>query len=160
LFRGSDAPVASITADAEIVSVAPRRASYRLGFASGFSTPTDPWAFGWSSEALLAVPVPGTGRATLPSFGSLVVTDQAGVCIVELRSDPDGVIIYLQELIGAARDIIVGPGVLSFRSARRVDFTGRDLGGLPMLPSGGTTAPVRAFGVTAVRLSGIELAGR
>jgi hypothetical protein len=161
LFRGLDAPVASITADSEIVSVAPRRARYRMGFASGFSSPSDPWAFGWGCEPLLALPVPGTGQATLPSFGSLLVTDQPGVCIIELRADGEGnIVIYLQELIGVGRDIIVGPGVLTFRTARRVDFARVDRGELPILPSGGTTAPVQAFGITAVRLGGVELAGQ
>jgi len=159
-FRGLDAPVARVSDDGRITSVAPRTVRYRLGFASGFSAPEDPWRFGWGTEKLLAVPVPGTGRATLPSFGSLFVVDQAGACIIDLRRDSggDGVIVYVQELIGVARDITVGPGVLTFRAARRVDFTGRDLEKLQVLTRGGVAAPVRPFGITALHLTGVELA--
>jgi hypothetical protein len=50
--------------------------------------------------------------------------------------------------------------VLSFRGARRIDFTGRDLGGLATLTGGGVAVPVGPFGVTAVRLTGVELAAK
>jgi hypothetical protein len=159
-FRGLDAPVAQVSLDGRITSVAPRTARYRLGFASGFSAPEDAWRFGWGTESLLALPVPGTGKATLPSFGSLFVVDQAGACLLDLRRDSggDGVILYVQELLGVARDITVGPGVLTFRGARRVDFAGRDLEQLQVLTRGGVAAPVRAWGIAALHLTGVELA--
>ncbi|MBI4500406.1 MAG: hypothetical protein HY700_04525 [Gemmatimonadetes bacterium] len=160
-FRGLDAPVASLTADGEILSQAPPRQSrYRLGFASGYSAADDPWRFGWGTEPLLTVPVPGTGRARLASYGSLLLVDQSGISVTELRKDRggDGVVLFLQELTGVPRDITVGPGVLTFRGARRIDFLERDLGALPLLAGGGVSAPIRGYGITAIRLTGVELA--
>jgi hypothetical protein len=163
LLRGIDAPVADITVDGSVVSHAPGpRARYRLGFASGYSAGDDPWRFGWNTEPLLTAGVPGTGQARLASYGSLFLVDQPGAGIIELRKEKtgEGVILFLQELVGSARDITIGPGVLVFRGAHRVDFLGRDLGELPLLAGGGVSVPVRAYGITAVRLTGVELAAR
>jgi hypothetical protein len=160
LFRGMDAPLAGVSTESRLDSLAPADARYRIGVASGFSAPEDPWSFGWSAEPLHAVPVPGTGRARLASFGTLFVMDQAGACMLDVRRDPagDGVVAHVQELTGRARDITLGPGVLSFKGARRIDFAGRDLGDLPLLAGGGAAVPLRPHGIAAVRLTGVELA--
>ena len=160
LIRGLDSPLASVAADSRIESLAPAEARYRIGVSSGFSAPEDPWSFGWGAESLQTVPVPGTGRARLTSFGSLLVMDQSGACILEVRRDPDGdgVMTYVQELTGRARDITLGPGVLSFKGARRIDFAGRHVSELPLLAGGGVAVPLRPYGITAVRLTGVELA--
>ena len=98
----------------------------------------------------------------MASYGSLFLVDQPGVSITELRQDEtgEGVVALVQELTGAARDITLGPGVLAFRGARRVDFLDRDLGALPLLAGGGVSAPILAYGITAIRLTGIEVAAR
>ncbi len=159
-FRGIDAPVAGVSAEGEVTSRAPATSRYRLGFASGHSMPDDPWRFGWSAEPLTSVPVPGTGRATLPSFGSMFSIDQPAACILDIRQDRSSrdVTLVLQELAGWARDITLGAGVLSFNSARKTDLAGRDLGTAAALRAGRVTVPIRGFGLAAVRLSGVELA--
>src|SRR5207253_3541964 len=108
----------------------------------------DAWRFGWGTEPLLTVPVPGTGNARLSSYGSLLLVDQAGASIVELRRDRagDSVVLFLQELLGAARDITLGPGALTFRGAKHIDLLERDLGDLPTLSGGGVSVPLRAYG--------------
>jgi len=69
-------------------------------------------------------------------------------------------VVFLQELLGAARDITLGPAALTFRGAKRVDLLERDLGDLPALSGGGVSIPLRAYGITAIRLTGVELAAQ
>jgi hypothetical protein len=145
-----------------LTSFAPTGLSrYRLGFASRFSHAEDAWRFGWSTEPLVTAAVPGTGRATLASYGSLILVDQSGIAIVDFRHarDGDGVIVLLQEVLGASRDITLGPGLLAFTGGRRVDFLERDRGALPDLGGRGISVPISGYGMTMVRLTGLGLAG-
>ncbi|MSR06773.1 MAG: hypothetical protein EXR93_06895 [Gemmatimonadetes bacterium] len=161
-FRGLDAPDASVDERGVLTSVPPTGTSrYRLGFASRFTLAGDAWRFGWSTEPLVTVPVPGTGPATLASYGSMIQIDQGGVAILDLRTarDRDGVIVLLQELLGTTRDVTLGHGLLAFTGGRRVDFLERDLGPLPDLGGKGVAAPLAGYGITALRLTGVGLAG-
>ncbi|HLQ24041.1 MAG TPA: hypothetical protein VK132_12585, partial [Gemmatimonadales bacterium] len=52
-FRGLETPATAVADDGSLRSLAPpRRARYRLAFASGFTAPDDPWRFGWGTEPL------------------------------------------------------------------------------------------------------------
>jgi hypothetical protein len=132
-----------------------------VSVSGGWTSPEDPWLQGWSVEPFVTAPVPGTGRATLPSFGSLIAVDQPGIALLDLRraAGEGGMTVVLQELLGASRDVTLGPGVLAFGGGRRLDFLDRDLGPLTPLPGGGVTLPVPAHGVVAARLTDIALAG-
>lgn len=119
----------------------------------------EPWRVGWSMEPLRAVPAGGRGAAALPTFGRLFSIDQPGVVLTGLApSGSAGVIAYLQELLGVARSVKLGAGVLRFRHAVLTDFTGRVSGAAPPTDAGSITVPVPAFGFAAVRLSGFEVA--
>lgn len=161
-FRGLDAPDASVEQDGMLTSFAPAGVSrYRLGFASRFSHAEDAWRFGWSTEPLVTAAVPGTGRAALASYGSMILVDQSGIAIVDFRAarDGNGVIVLLQDVLGASRDITLGPGLLAFTGGRRVDFLERDRGALPDLGGRGISVPISGYGLTMVRLTGVGLAG-
>jgi hypothetical protein len=104
--------------------------------------------------------VPGTGGATLPSFGRLLVVDQSGVALVGMQAaaDGNGVIVYLQELTGRSRSVTLGGGIIGFADARRVDLLERDLGAPEMVMRNGVGMVVPAYGVAALRLLGITVA--
>jgi hypothetical protein len=71
--------------------------------------------------------------------------------------DDNGILIYLQELLGVDREVSVAAGLIRFRNAQVVDYLGRDAGD-SLQPTGGRVmVPVRGRGVVALRLSGVEL---
>ncbi len=161
LVRGLDAPQAAVRTDGTLISFAPRgRSRYRIAIARTGAFDADPWRFGWSAEPLVSAPVPGDGPAALPSFGSLLIVDQPGVVVLGLRTaDPsNNATLYLQEVLGVARDATVGMGVLGFRAASLVDFRDRVLAELPLIRGRGVVVPLRARGVAAVRLHDVTLA--
>jgi hypothetical protein len=104
---------------------------------------------------------PGTGRARIASYGSMILVDQSGVAVLDLRPAKagDAVIVLLQELTGVSRNVTLGPGVLAFSGGRRVDFLERDVEPLPDLGGRGVSVPINGYGITAVRLDGVGLAG-
>jgi hypothetical protein len=153
-----------VDAQGTITSYSPRGESrFRLSVIppEAFVFPDDPWRFGWRMEPVRVAPVPGTGRATLPTFGPLLVLDQAGMAVVGMQpaADGNGVIVYLQELSGRSRIATLGAGVIGFDDARQVDLVERDLGPPAMVMRNGVGVMLPARGVAAVRLLGVTLAG-
>jgi hypothetical protein len=160
LFGSLEAATARVDEAGVLSSYSPSGAShYRLAVrtAANVIPADDPWRFGWGLESCLAAPVPGTGGATLPSYGRLLVTDQAGVAVVGLQpaEDGNGAIVYLQELSGRARLVTLGGGILGFADARRVDLVERDLGPPVMTMRNGVGVRLSSFGLAAVRLTGL-----
>jgi len=162
-IAGLALPLAAVGEDGRVrFTLTPGASRMRMHASSGFSRAEDPWRAGWSVEPFGTAPVPGNGRARLPSFGRLIAVDQVGVILLDLRSarDGNGVIVLLQELLGAARDVTLGPGVLGFSGGWSVDFLERDLEPLPRLGASGVAVPIAAHGVAAVRLTDVRLAGQ
>jgi hypothetical protein len=149
--------------DGGITSYGPSGESrFRLAVlpAGAFVFPDEPWRFGWRMEPAVVAPVPGTGGATLPTFGPLLVLDQTGMAVVGLQpaADGNGVIVYLQELSGRSRIATLGAGVIGFEDARQVDLVERDLGPPAMVMRNGVGVMLPARGVAAVRLLGVTIA--
>jgi hypothetical protein len=163
-FLGAlEAAEARVDEDGVITSYGPSGASrYRLGVhaAGAFAGWDDPWRFGWGMEPCVTAFVPGTGGATLPSFGRLVVVDQPGIALVGMQpaADGNGVIVYLQELTGRSRSVTLGGGIIGFADARRVDLLERDLGSPAMVMRNGVGVVMPAYGIAALRLLGITVA--
>lgn len=158
-----EAALARVDEDGVITSYGPSAASrYRIGVhpAGTFAGPADPWRFGWGMEPCVTAFVPGTGGATLPSFGKLLVVDQSGIALVGMQpaADGNGVIVYLQELTGLRRSVTLGGGTIGFTDARRVDLLERDLGAPPMVMRNGVGVMMPAYGIAALRLTGITVA--
>ncbi len=159
LFRGLDAPFVSVMRDGTVLAHGPRgRARYRISVTSDPVEPTLAARFGWGAEPLITAPVERQPRGGLPRHGALIVVDQPGVAIVGLKPADDGrgVIVYVQELLGASRFVSLGGGVLSFGSGRKVDFLERDLEETSTVP-GGVAFGISAWGVAAVRLLDVTL---
>jgi hypothetical protein len=159
-----EAATARVDVDGVITSYGPPGACrYRLGVqpAGALVPPDDPWRFGWGMEPCLTAFVPGTGGATLPSFGKLLAVDQSGVALVGMQpaADGNGVIVYLQELTGRSRSVTLGGGIIGFADARRVDLLERDLGSPAMVMKNGAGVTLPAYGIAALRLLGLT-AGR
>jgi hypothetical protein len=162
LFRGHDAPFASVLGDGTLRSFAPRgRARYRLQVTTDPVGPPTAARFGWGAEPFVVAPAVGTGGGRLPRHGALLVVDQPGVAILGIKpaDDGEGVVVYLQELLGSSRFVSLGTGLITFASARLVDLVERDRGqGATSVPHG-VIVQLPAWGVTAVRLDGIALRG-
>ncbi len=121
----------------------------------------DAWRLGWSVVPFRVAPAGGTGvgagAGTLPSFGSLLGTDQAGVAVIDLVDEADALVVYVQELAGTASRCRVVPGVLAFGHAEQVDLAGRRVGEAAVDRNGGVEVRVRALGFAAVRVWGLRL---
>lgn len=164
LLGALEAGAARVDGDGVVTSYGPSGSCrYRIAVhpAGAFARPDDPWRFGWGMEPCLTAFVPGTGGATLPSFGRLLAIDQSGVALVGLQpaSDGNGAIVYLQELTGQSRSVTLGGGIIGFTDARRVDLLERDLGSPPMVMRNGVGIMLPAYGIAALRLLGLT-AGR
>jgi hypothetical protein len=159
LFRGFDAPLASVDAAGTVTSHAPAGlARYRLGLQSHDDSPDLPWQFGWATIPFETARLePGNG-GPLPTFGAFLEIDRVGVAVLGLvpTFEEGALILYLQELLGVPRDVSVSWGLIRFGVAQLVDFLERP-SGEPLRPRNGTvTVPIAARGVTAVRLAALE----
>lgn len=160
MVSGRDAPHAEVTTDGLLLATAaPGRARFRLRTANEPPPPGDVARLGWSTEAFRTARVARGPTGRLPRFGSLVVVDQPGVALVGLKSADvgDGVVVYLQELLGAARFVSVGAGLLGFGSARVVDLLERDAGRDAMPVTEGVFVEIPSNGVVALRLDDVRL---
>jgi hypothetical protein len=157
-LRAEGAPWFSIGADGTFTSHAPPgRARYRVAADTLPATATDAARVGWSTEPLRVVHASG-GDGPLPRWGSLMELDQAGAAIVGVADgDADGVTIFVQELSGTGRTLTLAGGLLRFRTAEVVDFTGRVVPSAAAPVPGGVSFPIRGRGFTAVRLGGLHL---
>lgn len=163
LLAARQSAAAQLDQDGTLTSYGPRgECRYRIGVSgvAAFAFPEDPWRFGWGIEPSVTAPVPGTGGATLPTFGTLLVVDQPGVALVGMQpaEDGNGVIVYLQELSGRTRVATLGAGLIAFADARLVDLVERDLGAPAMVMRNGVGVMLAGHGVAAVRLLGVTLA--
>lgn len=164
LLGALEASAARVDGDGVITSYGPSGpCRYRIAMhpAGALAGADEPWRFGWGMEPCLTALVPGTGGATLPSFGKLLAVDQSGVALAGLQpaSDGNGAIVYLQELTGQSRTVTLGGGILGFTDARRVDLLERDLGSPAMVMRNGVGIALPGYGIAALRLLGLT-AGR
>ncbi|KPJ96383.1 MAG: hypothetical protein AMS18_00970 [Gemmatimonas sp. SG8_17] len=153
LFRGFDAPFASVDAAGSVTSHAPAGlARYRLGVQSHGDGPDLPWQFGWATGPFQTARVEPHVGGRLPTFGAFLDVERVGVAVLGLVPTPeeDTIILYLQELLGVPRDVSVSWGLIRFGTAQPVDFLERP-SGEPLPHRNGTVrVPVAARGVTAV----------
>lgn len=159
LIRGFDAPYVSVMRDGTVLAHGPRgRARYRISVTGDSVDPILAARFGWGAEPLLAVRVARQPSGRLPRHGPLIVVDQPGMAIIGIKSadDGNGVIVYVQELLGTSRFVTLGSGILTFEAGRRVDFLERDLETVSSVP-GGVAFDISAWGVVCVRLLDVEL---
>ena len=160
LFRGHDAPFVSVLDDGTLVSYGPRgRARYRLAVSSDPVSAATATRFGWGAEPFVTVRVDGGGSRRLPRYGGLVSVDQPGVAVLDVKRawNGDGVIVFLQELMGSGRFVSLGSGLLSFEAAAAVDMLERETGEEATLVPGGVLSYLPPWGVTALRLTGLGL---
>jgi hypothetical protein len=158
-----EAATAQVDSDGVVTSFGPRGpCRYRIAVQGpgGPAGPDDPWRLGWGMEPCVTAFVPGTGGATLPSFGRLLVVDQSRIALLGMQpaADGNGVIVYLQELAGHRRSVTLGGGIIGFADARRVDLLERDLGAPAMAMRNGVGVVMPAYGIAALRLVGITVA--
>jgi hypothetical protein len=162
LFRGLDAPYFSVLRDGAVVSFGPAGLTrFRFRVARFPADTLDATRFGWSAEPFVTVPVGENPDGTLPRFGKLLVLDQPEAAIIGLKAadNGDGVIVYVQELLGQASFLSLGPGLLRFDGARRVDYLERDLDDSVTVVPDGVAFRSRPWGVTALRLLNVQLNG-
>jgi hypothetical protein len=162
LLVGRDRPgVASVGADGTVVLRAGPPVRFRIALHRGYLLADDPWRFGFGLRPLAGVPTTGRGDMLLPTFGRMLdVADPmvavAGVCEAD---DGVGVTVWLQDLAGASREVVVRPGVLSFGNAILIDLAERDREPARRTAGGAITVPLPASGYAAVRLLGVRLSG-
>lgn len=138
---------------------APGDTAFRIGYQRGHVLPDDPWRFGFAMRPFIAVPVAGTGDRTLPTFGRMLDIADPTVAVLAVRPAEDGVgvMVFLQELGGPARDVVVRPGVLAFDTALLTDLAERDLRAAAPTTDGGVLVPIGASDYAAVRLLGVRI---
>ncbi|MFQ5703239.1 MAG: hypothetical protein ACE5HT_04380 [Gemmatimonadales bacterium] len=159
LFRGLTAPIASVSSEGTLTSHATIGLSrYRILVATPYSPADTPWVFGWEAEPFMTARVLENRAGELPTFGAFFSVDQNGAAVLGLKpaDDGDGVILFIQELLGVDREIALGQGILRFRSIRTVDYLERGLKELEPPRDGVARVPVPANAVVAVRLTGVE----
>jgi hypothetical protein len=159
-FRSLDAPHFSVQSDGLLASFGPRgRSRYRIAADTLPATLTDAARFGWRAEPLVAVSTPGRPDGRLPRHGSLLGLDEPGAVIVGVEPSPrrEGLVAYVQDLLGAGRVVTLAPGLLAFHTARRVDYLGRPVEDEAMPVPGGPRVRLSGYGIAAVELSGLSL---
>lgn len=159
LLRGLDAPFVSVMRDGTVLAHGPRgRARYRIALTTDPVDPMLAGRFGWGAEPFFTARVGRQPAGRLPRHGPLIVVDQPGIAIVGLKpaDDGNGIIVYVQELLGSSRFVTLGTGILTFQAGRKVDFLERDLEDVSTVP-GGVAFDISARGVVAMRLLGVGL---
>ena len=160
LLRGHDAPLADVDTDGTVTSYAPCGISrYRIAPLSRYSSRDEPWVFGWNTERMAVARAEPNGVDLVPRFGALLTYEQVGLSMLGISPATDGygAIIYLQETLGVSRKVPVGPAVLRFEHAERVDHLERFIEEIPVGADGKIAVHVPADGVVALRLSGLRL---
>ena len=134
----------------------------RIGVQTGHLLPDDPWRFGFGMLPLAPVVASGRGALALKSFGRLFDIADPAVAVLAVRpaEDGTGTMVFLQELGGPSRDIVIRPDVLTFETGLLTDLAERDLHAAATAPGGGILVPIEASGWAAVRLLGVGRNGR
>ena len=164
VFRWLDAAYTACDVNGHLVSLSiPGRSRYRLKLASPYAPPDEPWHFGWSAEPFVVTPVVAnaSGSGRLPRFGAMVTVDQPAVAVLGMKQadNEDGAIVYIQELLGVAREVKIAAGILGFRGARLVDGLERQLGEVPVRADSAVTLSIPAHGVVVVLLIDLFIRG-
>ncbi len=133
---------------------------FRVAGVQPFANEDEAWYLGWGAEPLHTIPVTGQGAVVFPRFGRLLRTD-VGILVVGIKpaERDDGLVIYLQDIIGLTRETRIIPGLLGFRAAGVVDLVERDVDRRLAVDELGTSVTVPSFGVVAVHLSDLYLDG-
>lgn len=134
---------------------------FRIGLHVGHMLPDDPWRFGFGMLPLMPERASGRGTIALPSFGRLLDIADPAVAVLAVRpaEDGTGIMVFLQELGGPSRDVVLGSDVLSFDTGILTDLAERDVREASPAPGGGLVVPIAASGWAAVRLLGVRLGG-
>lgn len=106
---------------------------------------------------MIAVEAEGGAGGSLPRFGSFLLLDQPGAGILAILPDEDGLLVFVQDFLGASRYVTLGYGTIAFTDAEIVDFLGRSLGLSTQLVSNGAVFSLPASGVRALKLAGLRL---
>jgi len=132
----------------------------RVGFHRGYLLADDPWRFGFGMRPLVGVRTEGTGDRSLPTFGRMLDVGDPTAAVLAIRPADDGVgvMVFLQDVGGAAREVTVRPALLTFTGALLTDLAERDQRLAAEAPGGGVLVPLEPFGYAAVRLVGVGLA--
>jgi hypothetical protein len=132
----------------------------RIGYHRGYLLADDPWRFGFGMRPLVAVRADGRGPRGLPTFGRMldVADPTAAVLAVRPADDGVGVLVFLQDVGGPRRDVVIRPALLTFQGALLTDLAERDVQPAAEAPGGGVLVPIETGGYAAVRLVGVGLA--
>lgn len=160
LLSGRETTSVTVARDGRVNCNTPQGTSYfRIGLHSERDAADLPWEFGWGTTPMVSARVvPGDG-GQLPTFGAVLDVDRVGVAalgVVPARNG-DGVILYVQELLGVERNVRIAAGLLRFSWAQPVDLLERPIGSPLTLEGDQVALPVRGHGVAAVRLAGLDL---
>jgi hypothetical protein len=152
---------ATLTANGRLTLHAPANVRFRVAVLRATPLPDDPWRFGFGMLPFLAVPASGRGDRDLRTFGRMFDVADPLVAVVGIgEADAGaGVILWLLDLGGPARDIAIRPGLLTFDGGRLIDLTERDRGPAVQTSDGAILVPIEGSGYAAVRLLGVRSSG-
>ena len=162
LLRGLDTPYAAVDETGELTSYASTGLSrYRIALTSQRGHADAAWRFGWNAEPLRTVRVARKLAGALPRFGSIISTGHPGTAVlgIKVADNGDGIIVYVQELLGEARHVSVRAGLVRFGAAHVVDYLEQNVGDVLPIENDQTTLELQPNGISAVRLSQVTLAG-
>jgi hypothetical protein len=150
----------AIDAAGRLALRAPGTCRFRVGYHRGYLLADDPWRFGFGLIPLVGVPTDGAGDRPLPTFGRMLDVADPTAAVLAIRPADDGVgtMVFLQDVGGPTRDVVVRPGLLAFAGGVLTDLAERDLRPAAEAPGGGVLVPIASFGYAAVRLLGVRLA--
>jgi len=162
LFGTAHRAAIDVDGDGTLVVRTALATRFRIRLHTGHVLPDDPWRFGFGMRPLVPVHASGRGSLGLPSFGRLLDIADPAVAVLAVRPAEDGagIMVFLQELGGPSRDILVRPDVLSFDAGILTDLAERDVREASQAPGAGITVPIEASGWAAVRLLGVRLGGQ
>ena len=149
-----------VTQSSTIVSRGHAGADFRVMADSLPASTADAARFGWRTIDLLQHPVSSNPKGRLPRFGSLLELDQPSAAIIAIEPDDafaTSATVYVQDLLGAPRMLGIEKGLLDFDEAEVVDYVGRPRDRNIEPNATGVRFLTPRFGITAVRLRGLQL---
>jgi hypothetical protein len=151
---------AAVDGAGRVLVRAPGPCRIRLGYHRGYLLADDPWRFGFGMRPLVGIPTDGSGDRALPTFGRMLDVADPTIAVLAIRPADDGVglMVFLQDVGGPSRDVVVRPGLLTFDGALLADLAERDVRPAADAPGGGVLVPLESLGYAAVRLVGTGLA--
>ena len=154
-----DTPAVSIAADGGMTVATGDGHTRILLQPSAVPSEVGPWRLAWRTAPLVAVPATGAGAVAMPTFGRSVGVDEPGVLVAGIKAADDGVgaIVYLQEVLGLAREVALQGELLRFDAALSCDLVERDRATLALSGNSLVRVPLDRYGFSAVRLLGLTL---